>query len=559
MLQDNLMVIAVGSQDRSVSLWSSKNPKPFLLIKNIFNQPILDMFWDEKTLFVCSYDGFIKKLIFNDLELGLDSENFELFSEEKVQIPYSKINLDISENGIESYLDNYKNFVSVTEDEYKDFVESNIFNNKKKESELLNTFSEGSQSKNEKKLSNRFNETKQINKNETINLNSFAEKIKNSFENMQSVFSYEIKNKKKTVKPNLSDSNISKKEIKTKNLLSENQNNQKSIFIKDEITSNKNKTEKKRIKPLLIAPLTKENNVIIDKSRDCFFLFKSEKEDKIKNFPEIENDLVFKVKEFTVNILNEEKSKITVKRGTKDFYKLFYDRISHFCGNEFYICFVINNEAFDSLVIYHLDTGILAYPIITIRKIITIDILKYSLLILKGDSSFQIIDLKKGKEILCGKLPANTNLINIKLHEKYFILAYYENNIFFYDKNLKLWLKKDHQFNTILLSDKNENENFDDSSEFDETLNKLEYKFKVKESIEDVLMMVKTAQKMVKFGLKLSNIDDYTLNKFLYIFKTLCQYQQKREVIKLLEELNANCILQPFVIDAIEYLNLKNS
>ncbi|KAM0674326.1 hypothetical protein GVAV_002403 [Gurleya vavrai] len=517
------------------------------------------MFWDEKTLFVCSYDGFIKKLIFSDLELGLDSENFELFSEEKVQIPYSKINLDISENGIESYLDNNKNFVSVTEDEYKDFVESNIFNNKKKESETLNTFSKGSQSKNEKMLSNHFNDTMQNNLNETINLNSFAEKTKNSFENMQSVFSYEIKNKKKTVKSNLSDSNISKNEIKTKNLLSENQDDKKSILIKDEITINKKEVEKKRIKPLLIAPLTKENNVIIDKSRECFFLFKSEKEDKIKNFPEIENDLVFKVKEFTVNILNEEKSKITVKRGTKDFYKLFYDRISHFCGNEFYICFVINNKAFDSLIIHHLDTGILAYPIITIRKIITIDILKYSLLILKGDSSFQIIDLKKGKEILCGKLPANTNLINIKLHEKYFILAYYENNIFFYDKNLKLWLKRDHQFNTILLSDENENEIFDDSSEFDETINKLEYKFKVKESIKDILMMVKTAQKMVKFGLKLSNIDDYTLNKFLYIFKTLCQYQQKREVIKFLEELNANCILQPFVIDAIEYLNLKNS
>lgn len=65
-------VIAVASQDRSVSLWCSCNHRPFVLLKNIVKAPVLDMCWSKQgdILLMCTYDGEVKRLQFLKDELG---------------------------------------------------------------------------------------------------------------------------------------------------------------------------------------------------------------------------------------------------------------------------------------------------------------------------------------------------------------------------------------------------------------------------------------------------------------------------------------------------------
>lgn len=89
-------ILAVASQDLSLSIWNTLNPRPFILIKNFTESPILDMFWDDLTLYVSSYDGIVKKLEFEETELGEiiaecdEDENFEL--------PYTEKNIELQRN-----------------------------------------------------------------------------------------------------------------------------------------------------------------------------------------------------------------------------------------------------------------------------------------------------------------------------------------------------------------------------------------------------------------------------------------------------------------------------
>lgn len=89
-------IIAVASQDLSLSLWNTLNPKPFVLIKNFTDAPILDMFWDDLTLYASSYDGLVKRIEFSEHELGEvvtdddEDQNFDLpFSEKNIEMQRS--------------------------------------------------------------------------------------------------------------------------------------------------------------------------------------------------------------------------------------------------------------------------------------------------------------------------------------------------------------------------------------------------------------------------------------------------------------------------------------
>lgn len=88
-------VLAVASQDLSLSLWSTVNPRPFLLVKNLTEQPILDLFWDELSLYVSSYDGVVKKLEFEAKELGHPGKAEE---EAAFEMPFSEENAEMQRN-----------------------------------------------------------------------------------------------------------------------------------------------------------------------------------------------------------------------------------------------------------------------------------------------------------------------------------------------------------------------------------------------------------------------------------------------------------------------------
>lgn len=72
-------VAAVSSQDLSLSLWCSLSAKPFLLIKNLTELPVLDMCWDESgaRLLVCSYGGEVVQIDVEDGDFGKAYEEEE--------------------------------------------------------------------------------------------------------------------------------------------------------------------------------------------------------------------------------------------------------------------------------------------------------------------------------------------------------------------------------------------------------------------------------------------------------------------------------------------------
>ncbi|CAI8592891.1 unnamed protein product [Vicia faba] len=65
-------VIAIGSQDRTVTVWTTASPRPLFVAKHFFTQSVVDLSWspDGYSLFACSLEGSVAKFHFDVKELG---------------------------------------------------------------------------------------------------------------------------------------------------------------------------------------------------------------------------------------------------------------------------------------------------------------------------------------------------------------------------------------------------------------------------------------------------------------------------------------------------------
>lgn len=72
--------IAIGSRDRSISVWLTSQPRPLIVAHDLFESSVLDISWskDGYRLLACSQDGTVAVMIFSPAELG-----HKLTSEEK--------------------------------------------------------------------------------------------------------------------------------------------------------------------------------------------------------------------------------------------------------------------------------------------------------------------------------------------------------------------------------------------------------------------------------------------------------------------------------------------
>lgn len=72
--------IAVGSRDRSISVWLTSQARPLIVAHDLFESSVLDISWsrDGYRLLACSQDGTVAVMIFSPSELG-----HKLTSEEK--------------------------------------------------------------------------------------------------------------------------------------------------------------------------------------------------------------------------------------------------------------------------------------------------------------------------------------------------------------------------------------------------------------------------------------------------------------------------------------------
>jgi len=65
-------VIACAGQDKALSIWNTSNPRPLIIAQDLATKAISDLTWspDGRTLFVCSLDGSIICICFEDGDLG---------------------------------------------------------------------------------------------------------------------------------------------------------------------------------------------------------------------------------------------------------------------------------------------------------------------------------------------------------------------------------------------------------------------------------------------------------------------------------------------------------
>lgn len=65
-------VIAIGSQDRTITVWTTASPRPLFVAKHFFTQSVVDLSWspDGYSLFACSLDGSVATFHFDTKELG---------------------------------------------------------------------------------------------------------------------------------------------------------------------------------------------------------------------------------------------------------------------------------------------------------------------------------------------------------------------------------------------------------------------------------------------------------------------------------------------------------
>lgn len=76
-------VCALGSRDRSVSVWITCFNRPVVVVQNLFDSPIHDLAWGPRGLglMACSGDGSIAYLEFTTEELGSPiGQNEKVFS-----------------------------------------------------------------------------------------------------------------------------------------------------------------------------------------------------------------------------------------------------------------------------------------------------------------------------------------------------------------------------------------------------------------------------------------------------------------------------------------------
>lgn len=83
--QQRYCVLAVGSRDKSVSIWLTALKRPLVVIYDVFKDSVLDLSWsrDHNILLACSTDGTVAAFVFSEDELGKQSSHEDKVKKKK--------------------------------------------------------------------------------------------------------------------------------------------------------------------------------------------------------------------------------------------------------------------------------------------------------------------------------------------------------------------------------------------------------------------------------------------------------------------------------------------
>lgn len=78
---DMFVMVALGSRDRSFSVWTTNLKRPFFVVNDAFDQSVLDLSWsrDGRVLLACSMDGSVAAVVLGQNEIGRPLSENKLF------------------------------------------------------------------------------------------------------------------------------------------------------------------------------------------------------------------------------------------------------------------------------------------------------------------------------------------------------------------------------------------------------------------------------------------------------------------------------------------------
>lgn len=519
-------VLAVASQDLSLSLWNTLNPKPFVLLKNFTEMPILDMLWDGLTLYISSYDGVVKKVEFEERELGEMVE--EIQNEEEFEMPFCDMNIEMQKS--------YERRV-----ERLDFDE-------KIEVMRLSGFSINGTCLEE--LLNSVVDSREASNREASGQEDGGASAKSSFEAV-------AKDgprpqlltdgpQKSTGWPDSDRPSSGRREETTPDgVLPDAANATKtSKGYQGILPENALVPKPKRISPVMIDK-PKSAPIFNNKGLCSVVLFDTNQPEKLKL---IKTDpFKLNLDDFTVEL--KEHGDVCVYRASRLFYRIS-GPCSKVCFNDRYVV------VYTSYVqIYELSTGILLLPFINTR-LSYLDVLDNQILLLDSYGDFTVLKLSTkeghrsgdkhsdrngiGCRAVTGKLPKTRNLSKIQLSKSHFLVAEYSGDeIVFYHKRMKTWFTINPRFNSITTS------GIDFYNDYDDTIAELELSFVHYLLLGDAKNMKAVVKQFVALLKRTKKLEDHVEYKIAHMINSI---EDKKFVSMVLEELNRECVFQRFVI-----------
>lgn len=517
-------ILAVASQDLSLSFWNTMNPKPFLLLKNFTESPILDMFWDGLSLFVSSYDGIVKKVEFDEKEFGMKIESNE--NDQEFELPFNEKNIEMQKNyekRIEKLdFDETIELVKLTGFtidgmSLEDFLKSGNTESNDKNIGILPIKENINESNSKKPIERISDHNNSSIKEDFIQMTN--ESLKSVNENQDSL------NKQSNMK-----------DIAT---LSSKPISPVSGTCKVEIhpTEISDKTSKpKRITPIMIdkpksAPIHSKKETATVVLYDINQLEKI-KITKSKSFKTVVNDYTIKL---------DDEGGVQVLRATRHFYSI-NGPCNKVCFNEKYLVVYTTH-----VQIYELETGCLVLPFIFMR-LSYLDLLDSKVLVLDVYGDFTVFDLEKNKAIR-DKLAKTKDLTKIELSRTHFLVAEYSNSeIVFYNKKLKIWLSINPGFNSITTN------GVDFLNDNDDTMAELELSFVHYSLVDDYKNMMAVLKQFICLIRRMKKLEEFVEYK---LEKMLIKVSNTKTLEMLLEEMNREIFLQKFVFKMARKFGLK--
>jgi len=238
--------------------------------------------------------------------------------------------------------------------------------------------------------------------------------------------------------------------------------------------------------------------------------------------------------------LNADRSSVCVKRGGIEFYRI-HGRIELVCATKKYICVYTG-----CIRLYDLRTGVLAIPFICSHDVVMVDILRNDVLYLQSDGTFTVFSMHKRKAYLSGVLPRLDMFASLRLDRKYFLVAVFGEEEYFFSKKCRVWFSKTPKYNTVWSKDT------DMAEDRDESLECLENEFLVAYAANDKREMGIAVKKTIKAACRMKKTTDYVEAQLGSMIRTMIGVGENDYTIRMLEMLNTNHSFQPFVFSILK-------